>query len=385
VVAPSSRDRRVHPDLARRWRDAEGLLDDLLERLGAGRGTSTFEIGLWPVSTPDPRAFIDNLTHEVADDGTWSFVVTGENTQTGESLVLAMPVTRTGPETGLVIPLADLHTRMCAWLLSYAWRTSQLAVASGSLADDGLPLPSAALVRPLVETVAALYADARKVAKAWDNLKRGGTPRLGESDLWAGRNALLEVLQEITWGSKFDGDRAPDDAAVWKQSRTNVMGQVDRLAKATDMALPSLYQWLCNTVHPSLGTTYLFGGPILGHKSRTHYQRYWADSGVHVENLRTGAQTREDKVETAIAQVAVLSLEAFCAAWDAAVRIVDDFALTTRSCEVIREEYWRKLIRGERNSPCPCRSGSKSKHCEHRWGDHGPEMPSDLGVRLGAT
>ncbi len=375
------RDRQVDTATATRWRVAENELTRMLDELDAGKGSRSVELVMLPIETADANRTVDEICHATREEGPWSYLVT-TTPDADRKTVWAMPSTGGPPQNALVLLYADLHTRMTSWLLAYGWRASQLAVASGHLADGKQTLPTAALVRPLVETSAAFFCDARKLADVWAEVKATGQPGPGNPGT-VGRARLMEVLDEITWGAKFDAAGIPDDGLRRLPSRTNVLTQIKHLSRATDERLRPDYQWLCNTVHPSVGTTMMYAAPAMRHvATHSHYTRTWSDSAVGIYNFRTGEFTRDESVEYATANAAIIALESFSVTWDAAVRVVDDFALTIRCGELIKDDYWRKIVATKRNEPCPCRSGLKAKKCPHDWDASPPAFPSDLGVRI---
>ncbi|HEX6330818.1 MAG TPA: hypothetical protein VF129_05960, partial [Actinomycetota bacterium] len=226
-------------------------------------------------------------------------------------------------------------------------------------------IAAAACVRPLVETAAAFWVDGQKVVEAWDEIKRAGSPS-SDAEAFGRRSRLMRVLNELTWGSKFD-ERAPELKRLWgRVSRSNVLGHVEKLGRATSDDLLRDYQWLCNTVHPSIGNTFALSAPPLVHRTRTHWITGFAGRSIHVED---GHEIHAQlTVQTATARGAAVALRVLQRCLDAMLRTIDDLALTTEAPSMARESYWRKLRIPGRNDPCPCRSGHKVKRCPHQWG-----------------
>ncbi len=238
-------------------------------------------------------------------------------------------------------------------------------------------IASAACVRPLVETAAATWVDGRKISDGWGQIKRAGSP-LSDSESFDRRDELLAVLEEMTWGAKFDERAAPDLAETWgRTKRTNILGPVEKLAKAVAVDLQSDHQWLCNTVHPSVGNTIAFSANPLRHETGTHFHYLYAGQpGAYPD--RDGVGT-DAIIEKAVARAATTALTVLEASLDAALRVIDDLGLTTNAPMVTRERYWRNVTAGGRNEPCVCRSGKKVKQCAHRWGDRRRFSPPHFG------
>jgi hypothetical protein len=218
-----------------------------------------------------------------------------------------------------------------------------------------------------------VWVDARKLRDAWDDLKRGGPP-LTDQNVFSKREQMMAVLNEVLLGSKFD-DRAPDEKILWgRVKRSNVLGQVDKLAKAVGKEFQADYQWLCNTVHPSLGNTFAFSAPPMVHETRTHMITWFAGRSIHIQSA-DGAVKAERTVQTATARASTTALKVLTNTLDAALRVADDVGLTTGAPALSRDSYWRNVRLPERNDPCPCRSGRKGKRCRHVWGDMAPGIP----------
>jgi len=230
----------------------------------------------------------------------------------------------------------------------------------------------------LVETAASFWVDGRKIARAWSDAKERGPFTNDDEDL----NRLREIwrlLSQATVGSKFD-DRVPRLQREWGVvGRSNVLGDVDKLSKVYPGTLQEDYQWLCNTVHPSLGNMLAFAEPWFEHPSRTFISKHFAarPSPPPPEAIPESPEAFDQLflVQKATVRAADAAINVLVATLDASLRVVDDVAITTEAPPASRTGYWRQIRTPERNDPCPCRSGRKSKLCSHRWGTRGPEFP----------
>jgi hypothetical protein len=356
------------------WAGAEIALFTFLDELEATEDASTLTIRVTPREIESPQEFVDTISPRVSHDGTWSFVTTA--TSSGKRYGFAMPVARSQPKDVLALPFVEIHTLLVAWWLTTAWRVRQLARAGSTHADEGDDIAAAACARPLVETAAACWVDGGKLVAAWDDIKRAGTP-LTDQDAMRRRSRMMDVLNEVIWGARFD-ERVPELNQLWGRfKRSNVLGQVEKLGKAAGGDLQADYQWLCNTVHPSIGNTFVFCAPPFVHDTGTHMIQWFAGRAIHVE--RGGVIHVERTVQIATARAAARALTVLRRVLDDALRAIDDVALTTGAPAITRETYWRNIIRPERNELCPCRSGRKAKRCPHEWGDAAPTFPSSFG------
>jgi hypothetical protein len=225
-----------------------------------------------------------------------------------------------------------------------------------------------------VETAAATWVDAQRLALAWDEMKRGGAPSKSFDSFYAKRRGLHLLLHELHHGAKFD-DRAPEEKATWgKTSRSNVLGQIERLGKAGCVHLQSDYQWLCNTVHPSIGNKIAYTSPPLRHDTGTHAIQYYCGRPIHIQE-GDGSVVADQTVGIATARGVTVAMRALRHTLDAALRVIDDLGLTSGAPALAREKCWRKIPTPRQDDACPCRSGRKVRDCRHAWGEPAPAIP----------
>ena len=357
----------VHPTIRDAWSEAETTLAALLDDVGATEEAHSAAVWLHWVPIEDPRSpGGDWLRKRVGnDEQSWALLETKSRAGDGRRLGLALRIARESAEARFAFPFVEIHSRLIAWWLCYAWRARQLSSALAVLSDGDQTIAAAACSRALVETAAALWVDARKLESIWALTKAGGPPE-SDTDALVRRESLVAWLDEVQFGAKFD-DRASEAKAIFgKVSRTNVLGPVEKLAKTTDGDLQTDYQWLCNTVHPSIGTTFAFSAPPLVDQTGTHSLIYF--SGVPIEiRSESGVIEAERTVQTAIGLASMTALRVLAVVLDDALRIVDDVGLTSGAPALADFHYWRALRPAERNQECPCRSGKKAKRCHHGW------------------
>lgn len=261
------------------WNGAQQALETFLSEVGAEQGASTVGILFVPQRISSPKDFADVLRPQITGDGLWNVATT--RSENGARQGYALPVTRDHRSDPLAFLLAEAHSLLGAWWLVSAWRAQELSKAAALLADRWDTVAAAACARPLIETAAATWNDARKLASAWDEMKKGGIPS-SNKDFHLKREALLKLLIEVHFGGKFD-ERAPDEKELWGQvQRSNVLGHIEKLGKAGCSKLQSDYQWLCNTVHPSLGNMFAYTAPPQRHNTGTHLIKFFCGRPIHV-------------------------------------------------------------------------------------------------------
>jgi hypothetical protein len=124
----------------------------------------------------------------------------------------------------------------------FSQRTMQLWNASASASLRGSPLSYSATAARSSNRVrhspAAHPLDPRWAANG---------PSL---QLW---DKFIREIYKMMWGAKFDRN-VPELAKRWAVfPRTNILSHIEKLARATKEPVQEDYQWLCNTVHPSVG------------------------------------------------------------------------------------------------------------------------------------
>lgn len=360
-------------ELSNRWDATHSAMLTFLDDLDATEDAQTITITVVPREVESRQQFTDWLNPRVRGDGKWAKLV-GSFQSSGEHTGFALPVANWRVEDAFIFPFLQIHPLLTAWWLTNAWRTRQLARAALALARSDERVAAAACARPLIETAAAFWVDGGRLVTAWDQIKRAGKP-LSPAEAIGRTVKITELLYEITMGGKFDHRIPGLEELGQRYKRSNVLGQIDKLAKALGSNnLQADYQWLCNTVHPSVGNTYSFSASPAMHKSGTHFLTSFAGRPREIE-IR-GNMEWEQTVLRATARGATSALMVLHTCFEATLRTVDDVALTTGAPRIARHPYWRNLRVPGRNHLCPCRSGMKVKRCKHDWGDPAPVFPS---------
>lgn len=380
VDAGKDRDRGVSARTADAWRAAEHDFDLYLDSTGIRDDTVTWSTEVLQLSYDDRDAAVAKLMHDTKNDGLWSYM-TARVGDGPRGFLLAMPIRDGGPPRPEAIPFVELHSKAVAWWLTCIWRIRQLSKAAGTLADQDLTIPAAATVRSLVETVAAFDYDGRRIRDAWSAMKEAGASPFETGALDRHREVTLLFL-ELIYGSKFT-DAAPEMKEAWtdRVSRRNVLTQLAKYARRVEgVDVATDYEWLCNVVHPSIGTTYVYSSEPFMHATKTHMDRLWTERPTMVIG-RQGA-TDPGHVETTVARSATTALANAVKVARSTLRVVDDIALTTDAPSLYRRPQFRGIHPAQRNEPCPCGSGLKSKRCPHLWGQPAPDLPERFDATL---
>jgi hypothetical protein len=357
------------------WLTADAAYEELLVARGLDEHSTTTELVLAAMPIETDQQFVAEIKAEtLISQQQWVYyTLHGETHRYGIAFPIAGSVSPRTLPTALYV---EIHSRLVAWWLTYAWRSRQLARAAADLSDAAQIVPAACCARALLETAAAFWVDARRIADIWRTAKADGAPTLEKKSLRV-RLQFIERLNEAQFGGKFD-DKVPELAeAFGRRPRANVLGAVEKLDKASSGHLYADYQWLCNTAHPSLGTALVFSAAPLTHLTRTHGLRILAESPIWIDfepGFDDVAYVTES-IPSAVARCAVAALEVLTEVLDAALRVIDDIGLTTDAPAMADFDYWRPLRPTGRNTLCACGSGEKTKHCIHEWRGTSPTVP----------
>jgi hypothetical protein len=399
----------IEGDLSQTWRREKGRLARFLKGVGLTGDELSQSLYIMPKYSFDPDQYLHGFDDAQLDnDAQWAKII-GPRGPNQPSIVLAYPVSKKVRIAGggsrqavcnsLLTLFVEVHSRLVVWWLVNAWRSKQLADATWQLADAVQFIPAAACARSLIETATSVWTDTRKLHEVWSGVK---ADYAAHGPNIAHRDNLMAEVNKMLWGSKFD-DKIPDLQKVYgKLQRTNVLTQIAKLARITDYPLHRDYQWLCNTVHPSIGGMKAFAAPMMGHETKTHAFQWVCEAPTSFRTIKlsrdkhhmladtasllkdkdvkdsvsaaSGSEFRETTIQDALARAAILAVEVLEKSLDDSLKLIDDIALTTKAPSMASFGYWRNLSRARGNVSCPCRSGRKAKHCLHRWTDPVPTV-----------
>jgi hypothetical protein len=352
--------------LQERWNRAAEGFRSLMCDAELDSTTVSESVGILPIPGIRIAAFEARVraNYSIWQEGEWR--VGDAKGVDGTPAVFALPVPVDAPKTsGPDFLFVDTHSAIGDWWLLTAWRVDGLVEALDGQQD---PIVAATLARSLLESAAALWGDARKVHELWSQakaeLRDSGHPASTWLKLW-------RELEVITDGAKWERD-SPAKETWGKFPAKHVSSMMRSLDKATDVEAWGIYEWLCNMVHPSVGTMVLHSDLWFHHVSESHRVRI-----TRRKTLADAVSTSSDRsAPLAIVEGGTFALEVITLALDGVLRVLDDVCLTCRVAEYSRFASWRKLRVSGRDLPCPCRSGKKSKVCTHDWTSPAPVMPA---------
>jgi hypothetical protein len=261
---------------------------------------------------------------------------------------------RLRPDLAVVYP--ELHSRLTVWWLTHAWRGLELAIDAATAALDWREASAAALARTLLEELAGLVYESRQITIAWQQAK--ALPNSASRSTEVRRLVGTAVLKAFR-GSRMSG--FPDAL-----TSPNILTQLSRLEAATAGApIKSWYEWLSEASHPGLSSRLLYASSQHLHSSGGISMAWYSRLPLDADSIRA------NNVPQIIAYSIVSCAEWLCDFLPSALRLVDDFGLTTRAPAWTSRQYFRSFSRLS-GQPCPCGCGGA---IAHSWGKPAPELP----------
>jgi hypothetical protein len=281
-------------------------------------------------------------------------------------LKLRRPIT--DDKIGQVL-LFDIHSRIGAWWLTNLWRSAELAEDScRSLAEWSI-ISAAATARSLLEGAVAVAIEGEALLHCWDQLKRGGKPRLDQTRSF--RSEFDDRLLRAQFGTRIG-----ESEGKRRIKSTNVLTQIQKLAKhQPHLNLSNTYEWLADAAHPSAGSGLVYLSAVARHRSGTILA-----GEISRRNLIVKSSLR-DQVAFAVTNAVVISARLLLVHLRRIQWLIDDLGFTSGVAFLSRvPDQIGTCNEPQRNHPCPCGSGRRYKDCSHRWGVSGetPKSLSDL-------
>jgi hypothetical protein len=113
---------------------------------------------------------------------------------------------------------------------------------------------AAAMARSLVETAAAFGCESDQVAQLWRTRCRQPAPDV--ESLTEFMANVYSVIGQVLFGTKLKREKMPETGI----ERTNILTLIDKAQKLSENpGIRRLYDVLCDTVHPSIGSNRCFG------------------------------------------------------------------------------------------------------------------------------
>jgi hypothetical protein len=269
-----------------------------------------------------------------------------------QAVVLPRVEGLSGNEIAIGTYLQPLHSQMGAIALQVLWKANQLIRAlCNALNSDDL-IVAATMTRSLVEATAAFGCESDHIAQLWRTRCRYPAPDvMSLSDFMHNAHA---VVGQILFGTKLKREKAAETGI----ERTNILTLIDKAEKLSENpGLRRLYDVLCDTVHPSVGSNRCFWS-----------REPTADNGPVFEFVaERAARGQLSDLPFTIGVSALWALIWLGWMWNLFDRVRKDLCLTAKLYE-LPSAYFGITLPGKPDDYCPCGSTRRSKECPHYFG-----------------
>jgi hypothetical protein len=277
----------------------------------------------------------------------------------------------------ITFTLAEQFMRLGAWWFTQVWRAAELAAAARDALNEWSVLVAAACARSLLEGAAYLTEESELLVAHWNGFKCQGEPSIENLNTFVQElNKSVTILQ---YASRIGQAQKQPPQVLSK----NVMTYMQKLAKReAEFDVMGTYEWLCDAVHPSFGSTTTYLAAAFRDEAKTHvlerYERH------PLETLVTKSRGLEPRVAQRSADAVILATQLLGRDLVRTRWVIEDICLTADIAKALKLDAPLASGRPERNAQCPCGSGRKFKRCIHRWGEAGTPLSQD-GSHEGAN
>lgn len=258
----------------------------------------------------------------------------------------------TKEQLGIAAYLQPLHSQLCAIAVQVLWKANQLIRALCAALNAGDLIVAATMARSLIETSASFGCETDAITTLWK--ERKSKPAPDPNSLANFHQDALKVIGQILFGTKLKRDKEPETGI----ERTNIITLVDKASKLSEYpGIRRLYDILCDTVHPSIGSNRTFwtkepeskDGPILQFVASRHARGALGD------------------LPFAIGKGVIWSLQWLGHMWVLFERTRHDLCLTGKIYALPRS-YYGVVSPGDPSGYCRCGSTEREEACNHEFG-----------------
>jgi hypothetical protein len=268
-------------------------------------------------------------------------------------LVLPRIAGFTRSELAIASYLQPLHSQLCALALQVLWKADQLARTLCDALNAGHMIVAATMARSLIETAAAFGCETDQIAELWR--KRKLAPAPDTDSLIEFQQKAKVLIGQILFGTKLKRDKVPETGI----ERINILTLVDKAEKlAENPGLRRIYDVLCDTVHPSVGSNRCFWTQEPKSKDGPIFEFVTARKATGVLS----------DLPVTTARGALWSLVWLGWMWNLFDRTRRDICLTAR-IYALPASYYGIVRPGDPSGYCSCGSDQREEFCRHEFGD----------------
>jgi len=255
-------------------------------------------------------------------------------------------------ELAIAAYLQPLHSQLGAIALHVLWKANQLIRTLCNALNGGDLIVAATMARSLMETTAALGCESDQIARLWRTRTRQPAP--DAESLQEFMESATAVVGQILFGTKLKREKTPDTGI----ERTNILTLIDRAEKlSNNPGIRRLYDVLCDTVHPSIGSNRCFWSKEPGPK----------DGPVFEFVTQRAAFGELSDLPFTIGMTTLWALTWRGWMWNLFDRTRKDLCLTAK-IYALPAAYYSIVRPGKPEDYCPCGSTTRSQLCAHYFG-----------------
>jgi len=255
-------------------------------------------------------------------------------------------------ERAIAVFLQPLHSQMGAIALQVLWKANQLIRALCSALDSGDLIVAASMTRSLVENAASFGFETQQLSQLWRNRCRHPAPDVKSLEGFA--SSAGAVVGQILFGTKVKRENEPETGI----ERTNILTLIDKAAKLSENpGVRRLYDFLCDVVHPSIGSNRCFWTREPGEE----------DGPVLEFVTQRTARGELSNLPFTIGLSTLWALTWLGLMWNLFDRNRKDLCLTAKLYD-LPSAYFGITRPGDPEDYCPCGSTRRGRECAHYFG-----------------
>jgi hypothetical protein len=267
-------------------------------------------------------------------------------------LVLPPIAGLTKEEISIAAYLRPLHSQLCAIAVQVLWKADQLIRTLCIALNKGDLIVGATMARSLIETAASFGCETHAITTLWRERKAKPAPDI--DSLADFHQETLNMVGQILFGTKLKQGEEPETGFL----RTNILTLIDKAGRLSEYkGIRRLYDILCDTVHPSVGSNRCF---------------WTKEPDPTDEGILHFVASREAKgilgdLPFAIGKGTIWSLQWLAQMWVLFELTRNDLCLTA-NINHLGHSYYGTVSPGDPSGYCKCGSGHLEETCIHKFG-----------------
>ena len=271
-------------------------------------------------------------------------------------LVLPKVAGFTKDQLAIATYLQPLHSQLCAVSVQVLWKADQLIRAWCQAINGGDLIVASTMTRSLMEIAASFGCESDALRQLW--LARKALPASNVESLAEFSREADRLVSQVLFGSRVKRSKQDKEVETGVE-RTNILTLINKAeALSENDWVRRIYDILCDTVHPSIGSNRCFWiaepsesdeGPILAFSASRDSPGLLGD------------------LPFAIGLGKLWSTQWLGWMWGLFERTRNDICLTAK-VYALPKAYWGVVRPSDPSGYCPCGSTLMEEDCRHEFG-----------------